>query len=161
VPDTATCEPVTRAFRQALALEGLARRLVATVGDAFAPSASGPAVITQGNMVAHLTPVTDSLELVSRLLSGKAPLPKTEGRVRGVPKTLAQLRADAAIDELKKKPAEVRAFLRLAGTAKRKREVSRDAAKSLRLNGRLVLDRLRKLNKELRRLRRVSQTFVP
>jgi hypothetical protein len=161
VPDTVTCEPVTRAFRQALALEGLARRLVANVVEAFSPNASGPAITTKGSMVAHLTPVTASLEEVSRILAGKAPLPPTEGRAHGVPKTLAQLRADASIQELKKKSAEVRAFLRLAATAKRKRQIPREAARTLRSTGRLVLERVRKLNKELRRLRRISQTFVP
>jgi hypothetical protein len=160
VPDTVTCQPVTRAFRQALALEGLSRRLVTSVGEAFAPNTSGPAVVTQGSMVAHLTPVTVSLEQIGRLLSGKAPVPPG-GRIRGVPKTLAQLRAEAAIAELRRKPAEVRAFLRLAGTAKRKRQVARDSARTLRAEGRLVLERMRKLAKELRRLRRVSQTFVP
>jgi hypothetical protein len=162
VPDTITCEPVTRAFRQALAVEGLAKRLMASVGEAFAPNATGPAVVTQGNMVAHLTPVADALEQASRTLSGKAPLPpSSDGRARGVPKTLAQLRADAAIQQLKKKPADVRAFLRLAGTAKRKKQVQREAGRKLRSDGRLVLERMRKLNKELHRLRRVSQTFVP
>ena len=162
VPDTVTCEPVTRSFRQALALEGLARRLMATVGDAFAPNTSGPAVVTQGNMVARLTPVTEALEHVSRILSGKDPVPPDDGgRIRGVPKTSAQLRAEAAISQLRKKPGEVRAFLRLAGAAKRKRQVPRESAKTLRAEGRLVLERMRKLSKELRRLRRVSQTFVP
>jgi hypothetical protein len=161
VPDTVTCEPVTRAFRQALALEGLSRRLMATVGEAFTPNASGPAVVTQSNMVAHLTPVTASLEEISRLLSGKAAVPPDDGRIRGVPKTLAQLRADAAIVELRRKPSEVRAFLRLTGTAKRKRQVPRESARTLKSEGRLVLERMKKLGKELRRLRRVSQTFVP
>jgi hypothetical protein len=161
VPDTATCEPVTRAFRQALALEGLARQLMASVGDAFSPNASGPTVTTQGDMVARLTPVTSSLAEVSRILAGKSPVPPDGGRVRGVPKTAAQLRADASIAMLKKKPAEVHAFLRLAGTAKKKRQVPRETARILRGDGRLVLERMRKLSKELRRLRRVSQTFVP
>jgi hypothetical protein len=161
VPDTVTCEPVTRSFRQALALEGLSRRLMASVGEAFTPNASGPAVVTQSSMVAHLTPVTASLEQISRLLAGKAAVPPDDGRIRGVPKTLAQLRAQAAIVELRKKPSEVRAFLRLAGTAKRKRQVARESARTLRAEGRLVLERMRKLAKELRRLRRVSQTFVP
>lgn len=161
VPDTATCEPVTRAFRQALALEGLARRLMASVDEAFAPSTSGPAVVIQGSMVARLTPVTASLEGVSRTLSGKSVLPPDDGRARGVPKTLAQLRADAALDQLAKKPADVRAFLRLVGSAKRKKEIPRETARALRASGRLVLERMRNLKKELRRLRRVSQTFVP
>ncbi len=161
VPDTITCEPVTRAFRQALALESLAKRLMASVGEAFAPNTTGPAVVTQGNMVAHLAPVASALEQASRTLSGKAPLPPSDGRARGVPKTLAQLRADAAIQQLKKRPADVRAFLRLVGTAKRKRQVQRESGRKLRSDGRLVLERMRKLNKELRRLRRVSQTFVP
>jgi hypothetical protein len=112
-------------------------------------------------MVARLTPVTSSLAEVSRILAGKSPVPPDGGRVRGVPKTAAQLRADASIAMLKKKPAEVHAFLRLAGTAKKKRQVPRETARILRGDGRLVLERMRKLSKELRRLRRVSQTFVP
>ena len=78
-----------------------------------------------------------------------------------MPKTLAQLRAEAAIVQLRKKPSELRAFLRLTGTAKRKRQVPRESARTLKAEGRLVLERMKKLGKELRRLRRVSQTFVP
>lgn len=163
VPDTATCEPVTRAFRQALALEALARGLMASVADAFAGAAGGgQALATPEGMLARLGTVTLSLEEVSRTLSGKSPLPPDAGgRVRGVPKTIAQLRAEAALGQLAKKPADVRAFLRLTAGAKRREELSRDSARALRSSGRLVLERMRKLRRELRRLRRVSQTFVP
>jgi len=153
VADVVTCEPVTRAFRMALVLVSQSHAVAANVAR-LAPASDEAAA----RALDRLAQVELALRGVARTLAGKSPLsPATRaGELKPTP---GQLRAIAASGQLARVPllvGEVLSTLRrlapasdpelLALTAERTRTLRRG---------------VRRLKAELRRLRRVQQTFAP
>ena len=153
VPDVATCEPVSKAFRLTLVLASQAHAIAATV-TRLAPETL-PAAARALDRLAQLKRV---LRDTARTLAGKSPLLTTPRRATGFEPTAGQLRAIAASGQLAAVSALVREVLftlrrlapssdpeLLATTIERTRTIRRG---------------VRRLKVELKRLRRVQQTFA-
>jgi hypothetical protein len=155
----ATCEPVRKAFRRALALHGQAQRLLAGVDRAIVASTTAAPGGGRERLVDPLSRVAADLEAGVRTLAGKSELPAEPSAPAGL--TPAQARARAALEQVRLAPRGVRRFLRAVGVAARRGDLGRDSPAALRRGGRLLLRGLSALARELRRLQRVSQSFVP
>jgi hypothetical protein len=150
-PDAATCEPVTKAFRLALALAAQARGLVPAVRDLGAGDAAA------ARALARLAAAEVALHDAARTLAGKVPLPAAAG-AGGLARTPAQRRAAAAAVRL----AGLRGALReLLGDLRGAGGRDRAAFVDVRGRGRALRRGVRRLGAELRRLQRVQQTFAP
>lgn len=153
VPDVATCEPVRKAFRLTLLLASQAQAIAAAVAR-LAPETPPVAARALDRLAALKALLHDA----ARTLAGKSP-PLTASRPSEFEPTAAQLRAAATAAQLAVVPALVREVIftlrrlapssdpgLLATTVERARTVRRG---------------VRRLKVELKRLRRVQQTFAP
>ena len=153
VSDAATCEPVTKAFRLTLLLASQAHAIAATAA-LLAPE-SQPAGARALDRLAQLKL---ALRDTARTLAGKTPLFPGPRRVSGLEPTPAQLRAIAATGQVDGVSSLVREVLfrlrRLAPS-------SHPALLATTIERMRTLRRgVRRLKVELRRLRRVQQTFA-
>jgi hypothetical protein len=154
VPDVATCDPVTKAFRLALVLVTHARGLAANLNALQA---------SEGRSAARTLDRIAELEVglgdVARTLAGKSPLLTVARDDGGFKRTTAQMRAIAASGQLAGVPRAVREVL---VTIRRFAPASDVPLFAGTLEKARVLRRgLRRLKVELRRLQRVEQTFAP
>jgi hypothetical protein len=148
-----TCEPVTKAFRLTLVLASQARTIGANVQRLAPETDAMPA-----RALSKLTQAESTLRDTAAALAGKTPL-SSSGRAGGLEPTVGQLRAVAAADRLASVPSQVRdatlALRRLAPSSDDELlALTVERARSLRRG-------VRRLKLELKRLRRVQQTFAP
>jgi slime mold repeat-containing protein len=153
VPDVETCEPVTRAFRLTLVLASQARAIAGNVQRLAPETEPMPA-----RALGKLAQVEATLRDTAAALAGRTPV-STTGRAGGLEPTVGQLRAVAAADRLASVPGHVReallALRRLAPSSDDELlALTIERARSLRRG-------VRRLKLELKRLRRVQQTFAP
>jgi hypothetical protein len=153
VADVPTCEPVVKPFRLALVLVSQARAIAANVlrlADAADPVAA--------RTLARLAQAEVALRDAARTLAGKSAFAITS-RAGGLEPTVAQLRAVAASGQTASVPGHLREAVftlrRLAPSPDPELlALTIERARSLRRG-------VRRLKVELRRVRRVQQTFVP
>jgi hypothetical protein len=153
VPDVATCDPVTKAFRLALVLVIHARGLGANLNALQ---------VSEGRSAARTLDRIAGLEVglgdVARTLAGKSPLLTVARDDGGFNRTTAQLRAIAATGQLAGVPGAVREVLI---TIRRFAPASDPPLFAGTLEkARLLRRGVRRLKVELRRLQRVQQQFA-
>jgi hypothetical protein len=158
VPDAAACAPVTPAFRKALGLAALARGLGADVG-APADASGTLRAATVATLTGPLTRVDAALQAAAAALAGRLAAPADAG-TRLFAETPAQQRARIALTQVLRTPRQVRTFLQAVAQARAHAELDGAHAARLRRRGRLLLRGTKTLKGDLRRLRRVSQTFA-
>jgi hypothetical protein len=149
VPDMTGCAPVRAPFRRARELLVLTRALETEMAAAV----SAPASSTAGGTPGRLHAVAADLDAVARALAGKPPVAAVASA--GLGGTPAQARARVAADILRRTPAQVASALRRART-----QMPAAAARGMRDGGRELLRGTRALRGELRRMTRVTGTFV-
>jgi len=153
VPDALTCEPVTKAFRLTLVLASQARAIAANVAR-LAPD--GQAVAAHAR--ARLAQIELALRDTARTLAGKTALPAAR-RAEGFERTTGQLRAIAASSTLAGVPGLVREAIFVL---RRLAPSSDPPLLATTIERGLALRRgVRRVKLELKRLRRVQQTFAP
>ena len=153
VPNLAMCDPVMKPFRLALVLVAQARAVAANIlrlADEADPVAA--------RALSRLAQAEVALRDAARTLAGRSAFTIT-GRAGGLELTVAQLRAVAATGQTASVPGHVReAVLTLRRLSPSPDPellaLTIERARSLRRG-------VRRLKIELRRVRRVQQTFVP
>jgi hypothetical protein len=151
VPDTLTCEPVTKGFRLTLVLASQAHALAATV-ERLAPVTQPAAA----RALSRLAQLELALRDTARALSGRTALPAR--RAEGLGPTTGQLRAIAAAGELDGASGLVR---EIVFNLRRLAPSSDAQLLATTLERGLALRRgVRRLKLELKRVRRVQQTFA-
>jgi slime mold repeat-containing protein len=141
----ADCSPVQGAFRQTIALGNLAAEIDADLAAASA-SALEPALV-------HLDRIETALDEAARALAGKgAPEAQLAPYPAVIPDMPAAERARIAFTTVLRTPREVNAFLQTLARVQARRALGRQATRTARLRGRLLLRSTRALRTDLRGL---------
>jgi hypothetical protein len=159
VPERETCLPVQGAFRKTLGLAALTRGLMAEIDAGVVPGArSGRGV--GATLMERLHRVEIALDAGALALAGRAETAGPQAITGGIPATPAQRRAQIAFTFVLNAPAQVRSFLQVVAEPRTRAQLGRDASRSFRRRGRLLLRGTKNLKGELRRLQQVSKTFA-
>ena len=157
VADLAACTPIDDAFEKALGLTELAHG----IASAIAPDGAGQGTDVGAAIDARLGRVADALDGAVQALAGRtAAASAVAPLVPGLAETPAELRAHIAFTHVLRTPTEVQSFLQVVASAEARAELGRDATRSARRRGRMLLMGTKSLKGELRRLQQVSQTFA-
>ena len=153
VADAQTCAPVADAFRQALALGGLAQGLEADVAGTVA-AVTAPLVTRLRRIESDLAGAAHALAGEPVAPRGPAPALAADFAPAVASSVPSQERARIAFTQVLHTPRQVAAFLDVVALARARAALPAAIARNLRHRGRLLLRGTKALKADLDRLRR-------
>jgi hypothetical protein len=156
--DVARCAPIRAAFRRALGLAALARKLLAEhERDARPP---GRAATVAAALGARLRRADVELRAVADILGGRARVEPSRPHARVLRDTVAEERARAALPATRRTAAHLRAVVRAARMARVRAALGRARCATLRRDCHALLLGTRALESALKHVQQRTATFT-
>jgi hypothetical protein len=158
VADVARCAPVRAAFRRALGLAALARKLLAEHERDTRPPGRGATVAAAlGTLLRH---ADVELRAAAEILGGRTAVPPSREHARVLGETVAEGRARGALPPTRRAAADLRAVMRAAQTARVRGALGRARCATLRRDCHALLLGTQALESALKHVRQRTATLT-